>query len=92
MKVIDARNEEVEFNNIKVGECFTCGKDTNIVYMRIEPVTLVDTEPVTLVDTNMPANAIRLNYGHLVIFALGEFVKPVDVELTLRVKGSEVSE
>lgn len=83
MKVIDARNEEVEFDDIKVGECCTCGKDNNIVYMRIEPV--ID-------GTNMPANAIRLNYGHLVIFALGELVHPVDVELTLKVKGSEESE
>ena len=71
MKVIDTRNEEVEFDDIKVGECFTCGRDNNVVYMRIESVTIGG--------TNMPANAIRLNYAHLVIFALDELVHPVDV-------------
>lgn len=77
MKIIDKRNKETAFEDIKIGTCFisfSADKKNNI-FMKTED---------SYCENNNYENAVNLNNGALEYFGDCSMVLPVDCELIIK--------
>lgn len=75
MEIKELGYEEVKYENLNVGDCFTC-QMANTVYMKL---------PLTLDTFKMPINqAVNLKNGCVANFKNLKLVIPVDAKLEIR--------